>query len=147
MRRIQRDICHDELVKALTAGESALFKEIWRLMLFAAALGVFQGKRKSIDKADTGKAIPENYSWIKVILEKILDSNFGEWLDNWLMKKTEKRWRKRHDANMFDIEGKKLFLKRYTAKAHTEKHNSKVLTRFEQKLKEFEAKFGINLNE
>lgn len=61
MRRIQRDVCHDELVKTLTSGETPLFKEIWRVMLFAAALGVYEGKRRPIEKADSGKAIPENY--------------------------------------------------------------------------------------
>ena len=30
-------------------------------MLFAAAFGVFQGKRQPINKTDSGKAIPENY--------------------------------------------------------------------------------------
>lgn len=61
MRRIQRDVCHDELVKTLTSGEAPLFKEFWRVMLFAAALGIYEGKRRAIEKSDSGKAIPENY--------------------------------------------------------------------------------------
>ncbi len=61
MRRIQRDVCHDELVRMMTNGEAPLFKEIWRVMLFAAALGIYEGKRTAISKSDSGKAIPENY--------------------------------------------------------------------------------------
>lgn len=61
MRRIQRDVCHDELLKTLTSGDAPLFKEIWRIMLFAAALGVYEGRRRPIEKADSGKAIPESY--------------------------------------------------------------------------------------
>lgn len=61
MRRIQRDVCHENLIKILTSGDSPLFKEIWRAMLFAAALGIYQGKRRPIGKSDSGKAIPENY--------------------------------------------------------------------------------------
>lgn len=61
MRRIQRDICHDELIKNLTSGDAPIFKEIWRLMLFAAALGISREKRKPLAKTDTGKAIPETY--------------------------------------------------------------------------------------
>jgi dnd system-associated protein 4 len=61
MRRVQRDVCHDELIKTLTSGESALFKEIWRVLLFAAALGVHSGTRLKIERADSGKAIPESY--------------------------------------------------------------------------------------
>lgn len=61
MRRIQRDICHDEMLKQLTGGDSPLFKEIWRVMLFASALGVFYGQRRPIEKSDSGKAIPDTY--------------------------------------------------------------------------------------
>lgn len=61
MRRIQRDSTYEDLIKSLTTGESAVFKEIWRLMLFAAALGVSHGKRLPIQKSDSGKAIPDTY--------------------------------------------------------------------------------------
>ncbi len=61
MRRIQRDVCHEDLIKVLTNGDMPLFKEIWRAMLFAAALGIYEGKRRPIAKSDSGKAIPENY--------------------------------------------------------------------------------------
>lgn len=61
MRRILRDVCHEELIKNLTSGDAPLFKEIWRAMLFAAALGIYEGKRRPLAKSDSGKAIPENY--------------------------------------------------------------------------------------
>jgi dnd system-associated protein 4 len=61
MRRIQRDVCHEEFVKNLTTGDTALFKEIWRLLLFAAALGIKDGKRRQLEKVDSGKAMPDTY--------------------------------------------------------------------------------------
>lgn len=61
MRRFQRDMCHEELVKNLTSGDGAIFKEIWRLLLFAAALGIHDGRRRPLVKAESGKAIPETY--------------------------------------------------------------------------------------
>lgn len=61
MRRIQRDIEHEQLVKRLTTGEGAIFPEIWRLLLFAAALGVKQGIRRPLGKVDSGKSMPESY--------------------------------------------------------------------------------------
>lgn len=61
MRRIQRDVCHEEFVKSLTSGDGAIFKEIWRVLLFAAALGIQDGKRKPLEKTDSGKAIPDTY--------------------------------------------------------------------------------------
>jgi len=61
MRRIQRDVCHEEFVKSLTTGDGALFREIWRLLLFAAAVGIKEGRRRPLEKVDTGKAMPESY--------------------------------------------------------------------------------------
>lgn len=61
MRRIQRDICHEEFIKSLTTGENPLFREIWRIMLFAAALGIKQGERRPLNKVDSGKGISESY--------------------------------------------------------------------------------------
>jgi len=61
MRRIQRDVCHEEFVKSLTTGDAPLFREIWRLLLFAAALGIKDGKRRPLEKVESGKAMPETY--------------------------------------------------------------------------------------
>ena len=59
MRRIQRDICHAELITRLTSGDNAIFKQIWQLLLFAAALGVKEDGKRPINTADTGKAIDD----------------------------------------------------------------------------------------
>ncbi len=61
LRRIQRDTSKEELVKQLTTGDGAVFKEIWRLLLFAASLGIQAKQRKPISKTDSGKAMPETY--------------------------------------------------------------------------------------
>lgn len=61
MRRIQRDKQHEEFIQSLVSGDQAIFREIWRVLLFAAALGVKKGKRKPLGETDTGKAFPESY--------------------------------------------------------------------------------------
>lgn len=61
MRRIQRDVKHEDFIKSLTSGENAIFRDIWRVLLFAAAYGVHQGGRKPIQKAESNKAMPESY--------------------------------------------------------------------------------------
>ena len=61
MRRIQRDIDFEELVSFFGAGERAVFKEIWQILLFAACLGHSLGERRQIRKSDAGKAMPEGY--------------------------------------------------------------------------------------
>jgi len=61
MRRIQRETTHEEFIKSLTTGDAAIFKEIWRVLLFAAALGVKVGNRRPLGTTDSGKAIQETY--------------------------------------------------------------------------------------
>jgi dnd system-associated protein 4 len=61
MRRIQRDSVHDETIKTITTGDFAIFKEIWRLMLFASSVGIAHGKRTPLKNVDSGKNIPESY--------------------------------------------------------------------------------------
>lgn len=61
MRRIRREESHENLVKSLTSGENAVFKEIWRLLVFTAALGVQSGTRRPLGKVDQGKAINDSY--------------------------------------------------------------------------------------
>jgi dnd system-associated protein 4 len=61
MRRIRREESHENFVKALTSGENPVFKEIWRLLVFAAAVGVRSGTRRQLGKFDPGKAINDTY--------------------------------------------------------------------------------------
>jgi len=61
MRRIKREESHEELVKLLTSGEAPVFKEIWRLLIFAAAVGIRSGIRRPLGKVDPGKGINESY--------------------------------------------------------------------------------------
>ncbi len=61
MRRVQRSEDKEGLVKALTAGDNPVFKEIWRLLMFAAALGVMTQRRVPLGTVDSGKAMPQTY--------------------------------------------------------------------------------------
>lgn len=61
MRRIQRDKKHEEFIQTLVSGDQAVFREIWRVLLFSAALGIKRGERKPLGEVDTGKAFPESY--------------------------------------------------------------------------------------
>lgn len=58
MRRIQRASDKESLVQTLTTGENPPFKEIWRLLVFAAAVGQSRGRREPLKAVDSGKAIP-----------------------------------------------------------------------------------------
>lgn len=61
MRRIQRDVAHEELIKYLTSGDQPIFRDIWRVLLFAAAYGVKKRVRIALKNTESNKAIPDNY--------------------------------------------------------------------------------------
>lgn len=58
-RRVQRATDKEEMIKLLTQGPDAPFREIWRLMLFAAALGYRENRRIQLVHIDTGKGIDD----------------------------------------------------------------------------------------
>lgn len=57
MKRIHRAADKKRIIEALTSDGTAAFREIWRLLLFAAALGFKNGRRESLTNADSGDAI------------------------------------------------------------------------------------------
>lgn len=58
-RRIQRATDKEDMIKLLTQSPGAPFKEIWRLMLFAAMLGYRENERVPLQHIDTGKGIDD----------------------------------------------------------------------------------------
>ena len=62
MRRIQRASDKEEtVIRPLTTGDNPIFKEIWRLLMFAAAVGFKNGRSVALGATDSGKAIPQTY--------------------------------------------------------------------------------------
>lgn len=57
MKRIHRARDKESVIEALCSGESAIFIEIWQVMLFAAALGYRRGRKLKLGEVDSGKAI------------------------------------------------------------------------------------------
>jgi dnd system-associated protein 4 len=88
MRRIQRAIDKEEVVKRLAAGDNGVFKEIWRVLIFAAFLGHKLGKRIPLEAVEAGKSIDEgvfanNRAWPGILyLLSIIEINSPEALCN-----------------------------------------------------------------
>jgi dnd system-associated protein 4 len=57
MKRIHRAPDKKRIIETLTADGTAAFREIWRLLLFAAALGFKNGRRDPLVNVDSGDAI------------------------------------------------------------------------------------------
>lgn len=59
MRRIQRATDKEEIIKSLMSEQVGVFKEIWKLLLFAAQVGMRNGRREPLKSVDTGKGIDQ----------------------------------------------------------------------------------------
>jgi len=57
MKRIHRAPDKKRIIEALTSDGTAAFREIWRLLLFAATLGYKNGRREPLINTDSGDAI------------------------------------------------------------------------------------------
>lgn len=60
MKRIQRASDKEEIIKLLMADQLGIFREIWRLMLFAAQVGFRNGRREPLKSFDSGKGIDQS---------------------------------------------------------------------------------------
>jgi dnd system-associated protein 4 len=59
MKRIQRASDKEEIIKSLMSEQVGVFKEIWKLLLFAAQIGVKNNARTPLKAADPGKGIDQ----------------------------------------------------------------------------------------
>ncbi|HLG38713.1 MAG TPA: hypothetical protein VI461_03555 [Chitinophagaceae bacterium] len=53
---------------------------------------------------------PSPKSWIKRMIERIFNNKMGDRLDNYLMKLTTRRWKKKEEQRMLNYEGKEMSL-------------------------------------
>lgn len=57
IRRIHRDADKRRIIESLTSDGTPAFREIWRLLLFAATLGLKNGRRVPLANADSSETI------------------------------------------------------------------------------------------
>jgi len=60
MKRIQRANDKEEIIKSLMSEQVGVFKEIWRLLLFVAQVGMRNDKRMPLKAVDAGKGIDQS---------------------------------------------------------------------------------------
>lgn len=60
MKRIQRANDKEEIIKSLMSDQVGVFKEIWKLLLFAAQVGMRNDKRLTLKGVDAGKGIDQS---------------------------------------------------------------------------------------
>ena len=60
VKRIQRAKDKEELIQKLISDQLGVFKEIWRVLLFAAQIGFTNGAREPLEDVDTSKGIDQS---------------------------------------------------------------------------------------
>lgn len=58
-KRIHRAKDKEEIISDLTSSDFGVFREIWRLLMFAAALGFKNERREALESVDQGKGIDQ----------------------------------------------------------------------------------------
>lgn len=59
MKRILRASDKEELIEELLSTRIGIFREIWRLLLFSAQVGIKEGRREPLKAVETGKGIDQ----------------------------------------------------------------------------------------
>jgi hypothetical protein len=93
----------------------------------------FPGKRYHFQNT-----IPLKKRFFKRMIEKIVDNNVGDLIDDWLMKITEKRWNKKADQKRVNERGIYMGMKvdKHFSKPDPKNFQNKVLLQYESKMKQ-----------
>lgn len=89
---------------------------------------------------------PEYDRTIKKVLEQVLTLLFGNILDILAMKLTILYWKLKYKNDKNDLFRTSFSLKRYVAKYHPANFQSKILDRYEQKMRKYEKLKQLSLN-
>src|SRR5688572_24780976 len=57
MKRVHRPADKERIIELLTSDGAGAFRELWRLLLFSAALGFKNGRREPLGETQSGDAI------------------------------------------------------------------------------------------
>ena len=83
--------------------------------------------------------------WLKKLAESFLNNKLGDWLDNYFMKLTTKRWKKKEEEQKLNTKGERMGLK-------TTKHCSKpnpiffhdwFMSNYERRLEESKKEWNL----
>jgi len=60
IKRIHRASDKEDFIRAITSDQVGVFKEIWKLLLFAAQIGMSNNRRESLINIESGKGIDQS---------------------------------------------------------------------------------------
>lgn len=82
-------------------------------------------------------ALASQKHWIQSFTEFLFPAWLAEPLDNWLLKQTTIRWKKRFPQHLFDNSSKNLMIGKQVAKVHYTGHFDKIIQRWNNRLEGF----------
>ena len=85
--------------------------------------------------------------WGKQLIEWLLMGRVGDWLDNYLMKKTVLRWQRKAEKGRRNVKGKVMGMVtgKHYAWSNPESFEDKVLTEYERRLEELQSRIPFTM--
>lgn len=82
-------------------------------------------------------------SWFKMLAESILNNKLGDWLDNYFMKLTTRRWKKKEDELKLNTKGERMGLKtgKHCSKPNPVFFHDWFINKYEKDLEEWKKKW------
>jgi hypothetical protein len=88
------------------------------------------------------------YPWYKKFTEWIFSNRFGDMLDNYLMKLTSRRWKKKEQDGQVNMKGNRMGLRtaKHYSKPNPQHFQKKLLETYRQKMAAVEEKWTVCSN-
>jgi predicted nucleotidyltransferase len=88
-------------------------------------------------------------SWSKKLIESIFNNRAGDWLDNYLMRVTEKRWLQKEKRRKLNMKGEiqSLRVSKHFARPNPEFFQRKILAQYDAKIESLEQECFIQQEE
>lgn len=90
-------------------------------------------------------ALEASAPWTRMVTEKLLNGQLGEWLDQLFFRKTLNHWRRKFGNQPHHEFELNMRSRRSVSKHHPQGFQFRVLQAFEKRIREFEAQHGISV--
>ena len=84
-------------------------------------------------------------SWFKMLAESILNNKLGDWLDDYFLKLTTRRWKKKEDEHRVNAKGERMGLKtaKHYAKPNPVFFHDRFINMYKESLEEWKKTWGF----
>ena len=89
--------------------------------------------------------LKKHNSWFKMLAESILNNKLGDWLDDYFLKLTSRRWKKKEDEHRLNAKGERMGLKttKHCSKPNPAFFHDRFINMYKESLEEWKKKWGF----